>query len=168
MPRESDPRVRQVVARNLKKLLGDSDIATVATRLQMDVTQLRGYLGAHRGLSFETLMKIAARLPCALDDLVYGVDAQYTKGIVRRRHDTIESQISDDLADVIAGYGVIVVENPGEAKWIAGEMRHRLLSSAGIREPDAPTDEASAAAVEEAIESPAPSQPSRRRRQGQR
>lgn len=162
MARTADPRVRKVIARNLKRLIGDQEVGVVASKLGMKQTQLSGYLGAHRGFAIETLIKMASKLQTTLDDLVFGVDAAYTRDIMRRRSDRIEQQLTDDLLDVITGYAIVKSESPSEAAGMVQMLKLRLLKAAGVREPVEPGDAASSAGAPAVPESAAPN-PQRRR-----
>lgn len=127
MARLADPRVKAQIAKNLRRLIGDRDVGGVAKTLKMPQAQLSGYINAHRGFSIETLLRFAVMLKCSLDDLVYGVDLEYTRAATMHQYPELETDT--DLLDVMTGFELIRREHPDEAVSLAAMFRARMLGA---------------------------------------
>lgn len=134
MARLVDPRVRRVIGANLKRQLRGKNTKVVADDVEMSVGQLYGYSNGLRGFSLETLLRFAVALNCSIDDLVAGVDAEYTRAVMKRRRSDLVAELERDeqLLDVLAGFEVMRKTNPPEAETVATMFRARLVQSGEV------------------------------------
>lgn len=147
MARQANPRVRARIAKNLRRLLGTREIGVAAKSIGMSQAQLSGYANGHRGFSVETLLRFAVNLNCSLDDLVTGVDVEYSRCAAKRLHAELEGD--DELLDVITGFELIRTDNMREAHSIAGMFKSRMLSfAAPVPQADESDAEPSTGATE--------------------
>lgn len=134
--RVADPRVRQVIAGNLRRLGGwdardGASVNALAEQLGMDASQLSGYAGGHRGFSIETLLRMAVGLKCSLDDLVRGVDPEYSRAATSRRYPTVP----DDLVFLVDH-----IEQMDDAERKMALRALRVGFETSTSSPEAPAD----------------------------
>lgn len=99
MARVADPRVRRIIARNLRRVVANHGLGLgdVANDLKMPQAQLSGYMRNHRGFSIETLLRFAVGLGCSIDELLYDVNPEYNKLAFRNRLGVLD----EDLATAV-------------------------------------------------------------------
>lgn len=126
MARSADPAVKTQIAANLQRVVRTLRISVkeAAKRVSLPQSQFSGYLRGHRGFAIETLLRLAAGLDCSLDELVRGVDLNYSRQALRRHYPELEEDL--ELMDVISGFETVRLGNPNEAAGIAAMLKARL------------------------------------------
>lgn len=86
--------MNQKIAENLRRVTRwkkDDQVLVkeLAAKAKMSSSQLSGHANGHRGFSIPILIRLAKMAGCGLDDLVVGVDADYSAASVRRRYPVV-------------------------------------------------------------------------------